>query len=68
MKRLEWHFLLEPTVKSQNSEGATRLSLSIDYAMPYSFLGSIIDKVKMNSVINAACQVNLEGLKRKIEG
>jgi uncharacterized membrane protein len=68
MKRLEWHFLLEPTVKSENSEGATRLSLSIDYDMPYSFLGSIIDKVKMNRVINAACQVNLEGFKRKIEG
>jgi hypothetical protein len=43
------------------------LSFTIDYDMPYSFLGSIMDKVKMNTVITAARRVNLEGLKRKIE-
>jgi hypothetical protein len=68
MKRLEWHFHLEPIGTSQNPDGgATMLSLTIDYDMPYSFLGSIMDKVKMNRVITAACRVNLEGLKRKIE-
>jgi hypothetical protein len=70
MKRLEWHFHLEPIGRrSQNPEGggATMLSLTIDYDMPYSFLGSIMDKVKMNRVITAACRVNLEGLKRNIE-
>lgn len=63
MKKLEWHFLLEPA----NEAKETRLSLTIDYEMPYSFLGSIMDKIKMNRVIGAACQLNLEGLKRKVE-
>jgi hypothetical protein len=68
MKRLEWHFLLEPINKSENPKGTTtKLALTIDYDMPYSFLGLIMDKVKMNRVINAACQINLEGLKRKAE-
>jgi hypothetical protein len=67
MKRLEWHFVIEPIDKNEKPQGGTRLSLVIDYEMPYSFFGAIMDKVKMNRVITAACQVNLEGLKRKIE-
>lgn len=67
MKRLEWHFILEPMEKNGNPQGATRLSLSMEYEMPYSFFGSIMDKVKMNRVITSACRVDLEGLKRNIE-
>lgn len=63
MKKLEWHFLLEPADVGK----ATRLSLTIDYEMPYSILGSIMDKIKMNRVIDSACRLNLEGLKRKME-
>lgn len=49
MKRLEWHFMLESL-----DSGTTVLSLTIDYEMPYSILGSIMDKLKMNRVINSA--------------
>jgi hypothetical protein len=51
MKRLEWHFIIEPIEKNGDFQGASRLSLSIDYEMPYSFFGAIMDKVKMNRVI-----------------
>ena len=61
LKRLEWHFQLDP------AEKGTRLALTIDYQMPYSFIGKLFDKVKMHGVIDSACQVNLEGLKKKAE-
>ncbi|MDA4129634.1 MAG: SRPBCC family protein [Thaumarchaeota archaeon] len=61
MKRLEWRFELDP------AEKGTKLALTIDYQMPYSIIGKLLDKVKMHRVIDAACQVNLEGLKRKAE-
>jgi len=67
MKKLEWHFVIEPVSKNGDPEGASRLFLSIDYEMPYSFFGALMDKVKMNKVITSACQVNLEGLKGKLE-
>lgn len=67
MRRLEWHFVIEPIHRNDNPQRASRLSLAIDYEMPYSFFGAIMDKVKMNRVISAACQVNLDGLKRLIE-
>jgi ribosome-associated toxin RatA of RatAB toxin-antitoxin module len=63
MKKLEWRFILEPA----NDSKATNLSLTIDYEMPYSFFGSIMDKLKMNRVIDSACRLNLEGLKKKLE-
>ena len=61
LKRLEWHFQLDP------AEKGTKLALTIDYQMPYSFIGKLLDKVKMHRVIDSACQVNLEGLKKKAE-
>ncbi len=61
MKKLEWRFELEP------SERGTRVNLAIDYQMPYSVLGALMDKLKMNRVIDSACTVNLQGLKGKLE-
>jgi uncharacterized membrane protein len=67
MKKLEWHFVIEPVSKNGDSQGASRLFLAIDYEMPYSVFGAIMDKVKMYKVITGACKVNLEGLKGKLE-
>jgi uncharacterized membrane protein len=67
MKKLEWHFVIEPVSKNGDPQGASRLTLAIEYEMPYSVFGAIMDKVKMNKVITSACQVNLEGLKGKLE-
>lgn len=61
MKELEWLFELNPTEKG------TIISLTISYQMPYSILGYVMDKLKMNRVIDSTCKVNLEGLKRKLE-
>ena len=61
LKRLEWVFELEPSAER------TRLKLCLDYQMPYSILGRLIDWVKMNRVIASSCRVNLEGLKRTLE-
>jgi uncharacterized membrane protein len=61
MKRMEWRFELAPTEKG------TMLTLTMDYDMPYSIMGALMDKLKMNRVIGNACQMNLEGLKRKVE-
>lgn len=64
MKELEWIFDIEPVGHAGNS---TRLGLTLQYKMPYSFLGYLMDKVKMNRVLALACQVNLDGLKKKLE-
>lgn len=61
MKKMEWLFELEP------SEKGTVLNLTIIYQMPYSIFGYIMDKLRMNRVIDSACRVNLEGLKTKLE-
>ncbi len=61
MKKLEWSFELNP------GEKGTMLSLTISYKMPYSVFGYLMDRFKMNKVIDSACRVNLEGLKGKLE-
>lgn len=39
----------------------------MDYEMPYSFFGSLMDKIKMNKVVDSACRLDLEGLKKMAE-
>lgn len=63
MKELVWLFELSPTEKE-----ATKLALTIEYKMPYSILGRLMDKLKMNRVIDGACAVNPEGLRARLEG
>ena len=63
MKELAWLFELTPTERE-----ATKVAATIEYKMPYSILGRLMDKLKMNRVIDGACSVNLDGLKIRLEG
>jgi ribosome-associated toxin RatA of RatAB toxin-antitoxin module len=63
MKELAWLFELTPTERE-----ATKVAATIEYKMPYSILGRLMDKLKMNRVIDGACSVNLYGLKIRLEG
>jgi carbon monoxide dehydrogenase subunit G len=54
-------WILEPTVKG------TKLTWNMDYELPYSLLGRIVDKVRVSKVIEKDIDQMLESVKKTLE-
>ena len=54
-------FTLEPTTKG------TKLTYSMDYEMPYSVLGKLIDKLRFRKAMEKSFEVGLKNLKNMME-
>ncbi len=52
---------LEPTAKG------TKLAISMDYELPYSVLGKVIDKLKFNKDLDKVMGKMLENIKKALE-
>ena len=52
---------LEPTAKG------TKLTYSMDYELPYSLLGKVVDKVRVGKVIEKQQSQTLENIKKALE-
>jgi carbon monoxide dehydrogenase subunit G len=61
LKRLEHTDLLEPT------ERGTKLTTIIDYELPYSLLGKIIDKLKVHKEMEKSGDYSLKKTKELLE-
>ena len=54
-------YTLEPTARG------TKLATIMDYELPYSILGKIIDKLKVSKDIEKMTEKQLEGIKKALE-
>jgi uncharacterized protein YndB with AHSA1/START domain len=54
-------WILEPTAKG------TKLIVSMDYELPYSLLGKLVDKVRVSRVIEKDIDQMLESVKKALE-
>jgi carbon monoxide dehydrogenase subunit G len=54
-------FTLEPTAKG------TKLTTTMDYELPYSILGKIVDKLKVSKDMEKMAEKQLGGMKKSLE-
>ena len=59
--KMSGSWTLEPTAKG------TKLTVSIDYELPYSVLGKVIDKLKVSKDIDKSMGEMMENLKKALE-
>ena len=61
MKKLESRDLFEPT------DGGTRWTSTVEYELPYSILGKILDKLRMRKIMEEGADYNVEKAKELLE-
>ena len=70
-RKLAWH-CEEPTkndgiFKLEPIEGGTKVTFIMDYELPYSILGTIIDKLKVGKAVEQNIEEALRNLKKILE-
>jgi len=61
MKKLESRDWFEPT------DGGTRWTNIVEYELPYSILGKILDKLRMRKIMEKGADYNVEKAKELLE-